>query len=239
MASATSPKHGHDPSAPGAAWLRWLPFLVLLLAAVVLWLLWHRLPERWIIHWGRHGHPDGWARKTPVNVFFPIGFGVFLCSLLEGIVVFLLAYPRRHKQGCVSPRTAVAIAVMTAESMRIIAVGFAVMFASLALLLPLWQPGRRGLLVLSLLGTFSSAIAVSIWRLWHNARALRARGLLAGLEGWNGIIYRNARDPRVWIPKIAGIGYTLNFAHGRAWLWLLACLTIPILAILTVLTQTF
>jgi uncharacterized membrane protein len=114
-----------------------------------------------------------------------------------------------------------------------------VVFASLALVLPLWQPGHSGLLVLSILGIVSSALAVSMWRLWHNAQALRTRGLLVGLEGWNGILYRNIRDPRVWVPKIVGIGYTLNFAHRRAWLWLLALLTIPILAILTVLIQAF
>lgn len=239
MGPPLSHKHDLCPSLQGHAWLRWLPFLVLLLSVIVLWLVWQRLPERWVIHWGRHEHPDGWARKTVLNVFFPIGFGIFLCSVLEGIAVFLLAHPQVGKQGSVPPQTAAAIAALSAEGMRIISVGLAVVFASLALVLPLWHPLRSSFLVLSLLGIMLSAIAVSMWRMWHNARVLRAHGLPEELEGWNGIIYRNARDPRVWVPKIAGIGYTLNFAHRRAWWWLLAFLAAPLLVLLMVMRQMF
>lgn len=237
MAPATSFQHDFRPSRQ--VWLRWLPFLVLLLSTLALWLVWQRLPERWVIHWGWHGHPDGWARKTVVNAFFPIGFGMVLCSVLEGITLFLLAHPPVGKQGRVPPYTAAAIAALSAESIRIISVGVAMTFASLALVLPLWQPRHSGLLVLSLLGTLGSAIAISMWRMWHNAQILRAHGLPEELEGWNGILYRNARDPRIWVPKIAGIGYTLNFAHRRAWWWLLALLTPPLLALLLAITQLF
>ena len=212
----------------GKPWLRWLPFLVLLLAAIILWLAWHHLPERWVIHWGRHGRPDGWVRKTPLAAFFPIGFGVFLCGVLEGIAVFLLAYPQLGKQGRMPPHTAAAITALSVEGMRIISVGFALLFATLALALPLGQPVRSEWLVLSLFGLIFAAIAVSMWRMWRKAQVLRARGLLMGLEGWHGMIYRNARDPRLWVPKIAGIGYTLNFAHRRAWWWLLAFLSFTI-----------
>src|SRR5262249_51987643 len=46
---------------------------------------------------------------------------------------------------------------------------------------------------------------------------LERTGRLGGLEGWNGIIYSNPRDPRLWVPKISGYGTTLNFAHRGAW----------------------
>jgi uncharacterized membrane protein len=49
---------------------------------------------------------------------------------------------------------------------------------------------------------------------------LERTGRLGGLEGWNGIIYSNPRDPRLWVPKISGYGTTLNFAHRRAWIML-------------------
>jgi uncharacterized membrane protein len=203
----------------------------------VLWWQWPHLPSRWTIHWGSHGQPDGWATKTVVNAFFPLGFGIFLCSLMEGVVMFLLAYPRADRYLHVSPQTVSAITVMTAESVRIISVGFAVMFVSLALILPLGQPRHAGGLVISILILLSIGLAISMWRLWHNTRVLRARGLITGLEGWNGLIYRNAQDPRVWVPKIAGVGYTLNFAHGRAWWWLLALLALPLLAIFMTIIQ--
>lgn len=27
----------------------------------------------------------------------------------------------------------------------------------------------------------------------------------------------NSADPRIWVPKASGLGYTLNFAHPMAW----------------------
>jgi uncharacterized membrane protein len=33
--------------------------------------------------------------------------------------------------------------------------------------------------------------------------------------GWLDV-YVNARDPRLWVRKRRGIGWTLNFAHARA-----------------------
>jgi len=61
-------------------------------------------------------------------------------------------------------------------------------------------------------------------------RRLERTGQLGGLEGWNGFIYSNAEDPRLWVPKLSGFGATLNFAHVRAWLILGAILALPLTA---------
>ena len=39
-----------------------------------------------------------------------------------------------------------------------------------------------------------------------------------------GVFYAAPADPRVWVPKRLGLGYTLNFAHRASWLWMLAIL---------------
>jgi uncharacterized membrane protein len=46
---------------------------------------------------------------------------------------------------------------------------------------------------------------------------LRCEGKIDELEGWNGIFYQNPHDERLWVPKITGLGYTVNFAHPAAW----------------------
>src|SRR5438105_1683788 len=74
--------------------LRWLPFVILLMTTVVLWLMWDRIPERWPIHYGLNGQPDGWAAKTPASVFLPVGFGLLMCGFFELLIKFNLAYPR-------------------------------------------------------------------------------------------------------------------------------------------------
>jgi uncharacterized membrane protein len=66
-------------------------------------------------------------------------------------------------------------------------------------------------------------VLATVWAAWSLKsvhRQLGRAGQLGGLEGWNGIIYNNPRDPRLWVPKISGYGTTLNFAHRRAWVML-------------------
>ena len=66
-------------------------------------------------------------------------------------------------------------------------------------------------------------VVVTVWAacsLKSVHRELERTGRLGGLEGWNGIVYNNPRDPRLWVPKISGYGTTLNFAHRRAWVML-------------------
>jgi uncharacterized membrane protein len=121
--------------------------------------------------------------------------------------------------------------MLTAEFIRVISLALAIVFAGLALVLPFGQPVRSGRIVLSVLLILVMAIAFGMWRMRRGARVLQARGLFAGLEGWNGIIYSNPQDPRIWVPKITGPGYTLNFAHRGAWLWLLAILAVPLLVV--------
>jgi uncharacterized membrane protein len=63
-------------------------------------------------------------------------------------------------------------------------------------------------------------MAWAVWSLKSVHGGLEPAGRLGGLEGWNGIIYSNPKDPRLWVPKISGYGTTLNFAHRRAGLLL-------------------
>jgi len=55
---------------------------------------------------------------------------------------------------------------------------------------------------------------------WHN-----------DISNWKwGIFYYNAEDPRIWLPKrVPVMGWTLNFAHKAAYLWILILLLLPLL----------
>lgn len=50
-------------------------------------------------------------------------------------------------------------------------------------------------------------------------------------KGYGTLLYRNPEDPRLWVPKLVGIGWTLNFAHPTAWL-VLGLLLLPALVVL-------
>jgi uncharacterized membrane protein len=49
-------------------------------------------------------------------------------------------------------------------------------------------------------------------------------------EGWRGagMIYFAPEDPAVFVPKLRGIGQTLNFARPMAWVFLIAILVAPL-----------
>jgi uncharacterized membrane protein len=45
------------------------------------------------------------------------------------------------------------------------------------------------------------------------------------------MIYVNPEDPRIWVPKRVGLGWTLNFAHRLSWVMLILLLA-PVLLII-------
>ena len=50
-------------------------------------------------------------------------------------------------------------------------------------------------------------------------------------ENWKWRVFYHCReDSRVWVPKKPKwCGWTLNFAHGRSYVWLLVLLSLPVL----------
>ena len=43
-----------------------------------------------------------------------------------------------------------------------------------------------------------------------------------------GMFYKNANDPSVWVPKRTGMGWTLNFAHALAYVYLALIIIAPL-----------
>ena len=51
------------------------------------------------------------------------------------------------------------------------------------------------------------------------------------LEGHHALYYANGNDRRLWVPKVTGMGWTINFSHPLAWPMLALLLAVPIVAI--------
>ncbi len=112
------------------------------------------------------------------------------------------------------------------------------MFVYIGLALPLFRPVSSLRIVGFMLVVIAGAIVIGMIRLQRGVSELKRAGH-KGLEGYHGVIYRNPDDPRLWVPKLAGVGYTLNFAHPWAWPVLLAILSIPLTVILIVALGRF
>lgn len=229
--ASSSLNHQSSGQRASGAWLRWVPFLLLLLVAVVLLLLWSQLPARWPIHWSLDGQPDNWVNKSLLVVFLPVGVGLGICLIFELLNLIILRNPQLGKNQNVSPEAAHAIAGRMVEFLRLIEIAVALVLSALAIALPLLRPARPFGFVAFTFGVLLVAVVIGVWRLVRLARELKASGKFAGLEGWNGLTYRNPHDPRLWVPKITGLGYTLNFAHRRAWPLLILFITLPLIIV--------
>ena len=188
--------------------MRWVAIGALVAAGVLLAVFWGDVPDRWISHWGVHG-PDGWATKTPVSAAIPLGIG-----LLSWLLFDVLACGTARATGGL-PRELTAV---VATVVRAVGLAIALVCAALTLALPLLQP--RSSLPIAVGVPLVIAVVVGstmVWA-WRETRRLRAAGVTLP-EGYTGVFYSNPRDTRLWVPKLAGVGWTITSpiaARGRS-----------------------
>ena len=125
---------------------------------------WPDLPDRWVIHWGPNGEPDGWATRTPLLVFLPLLAGGFVCGLLEVLATVVIKRPRVRSGITGSPEGAAKIAAVTGEIVRMISLFVAALFAIIAVALPLFTPQTPLLII----GAALRAIVLPA-RHWHHS----------------------------------------------------------------------
>ncbi len=221
------------PSSNSAA-LRWLPFLVIAAATVLLIVKWDSIPDRWITHWNARGEPDGWSEKTPFGVFLLIGFGLLLCLLIEAIASYISRIRKPGHGHKASPQAVAAVAAATAAFVRIVNLTMSLLVAYIAVKLPLFPSTSPVPVIVAAFGSILIALVFGFMRMKRVQEDIRSSGKEDEFEGWNGVLYRNPKDPRLWVPKLIGIGYTLNFAHRWAWPVLISMLSIPLIVVLVI-----
>jgi uncharacterized membrane protein len=201
--------------------VRFAPLAILAAAAGWLTLRWDALPERWVIHWGPRGVPDGYASKTFGGVFGPLLFGVALALCLELVAVLIERASRTRL-----PRLARAYG----DLVRWVSMGQSGAVAVIAILLPSSTPPSPRLLIGLSLGALAVALVAGGLGLSAAARRMAAEGHPLP-KGYGPFLYRDPEDPRLIVPKLVGIGWTFNFARPSAWL-LLGLLLLPVLVAL-------
>jgi len=196
----------------------WLPLAPMIFATVYLALHWSAIPPRWVSHWGRGGIPNGWSTKSITGVFGPFLIAFVLLAVFEGIGA-LVRLQSRDKNG------GEALGDAVTSLIRFILTAAIGLISWLAAALPFGveEPTRIifiGLAAIILAILFGAVRVVNATKSFANVRKL------PGYE--NGLYYKNRDDPRLWVPKIIGIGTTLNFAHPWAWPVFLALTLGPI-----------
>jgi len=219
---------------PGGWSLELGPFVILLVIAIYLHLHWTAIPERFPVHWGIDGRPNGWSARTPVGVYGPLVFGAALVAGLS-----MLAYGISHMA---RPNTATGgTAADFAHRMAIFLVGvefFLVAIFSMVGLLPF--TGNPGVVPIVIL-TAAILVSTIFLRGWlsHTRDALRQNpGDGTPDACWKyGLFYFNPDDSALFVEKRVGIGYTINFAHASAWFVIALTLLVPLGGIFLALSQ--
>lgn len=184
-----------------------LPPLLLALAALALVVGWNQLPPAWPIHWGLNGQPDGWAQKSWGSAFMPLGMGLGMWLFFE----LIAWYTETRSTDQLSPADSRRLSVATANLVRWTASAMAAVMAFVSAVLPFHpELGASRFLPGLILGGILGAIGVGL------LAYLRLLGQLTLPPAYKGLLYNDPHDQRLWVPKLLGAGYTINFGHPHA-----------------------
>jgi uncharacterized membrane protein len=235
---------------PGGWPCQALPFAALAGAALYLRSRWDSLPERFPVHWGFDGRPNGWSTRSLTGVFGPLLITALVAAAMALLAGWQLRSVRQIRAGGVAG--AAERHQHQAILWALLGVEYLLTLTSIwASLLPLRAGAPNGqpagapeivpLLVLSVAVLLAVLLILAHFgqggaRLAGAAAAIEAEPPAAGPIGdrspdscWKGgVFYYNPEDPAVWVEKRFGIGYTLNFGRAAAWVFLILILLLPL-----------
>jgi uncharacterized membrane protein len=234
----------HEVHLPGGWMLQVVPFALLAGGALWLHLHWDQIPDRFPIHWGVDGQPNGWATRSFAGLYVPLLTGAILCAGMGFLAYALLRWSRRIQvSGAAGERerrfrhTVVSVLVAAEYFLAVVFVW--------AGLLPLSRSansptGITPILALALVYTLVvTSLLIRVGQGGSRLTAASTPGAAAPVGDrtadryWKlGLVYINRNDPAVFVEKRFGIGYTLNFGHPGTWLFLAVLVIITVLVIL-------
>ena len=184
-------------------WLGWAlpPFAFPLATALYLHAHWDQIPDRFPIHWGASGQPNGWAHRTAGGVYGPLLFaaGLMLLMLLLGLAMY---YGSRH-----SPQMLSVLKILIGVTYFL-----GLLFSGIGLLPVLTI---SPMVFVALVPVFVVALLVYSFKCATDPAMTTET---TPDECWTlGSVYYNPRDPAIFVQKRIGFGYTFNFGHRLSW----------------------
>ena len=191
---------------PRFAWLAAGPFVILVTAALFLYLNWSRIPARFPMHWGPSGQPDRWVERTTKAVYGPLLFGAELCAWF--LIMALAGWfgSRRSRSRPVMLGGVIGIEYL-----------FALIFALIPLQAPLSIP--VWVIVLSPMAILIPLITTMTNKMSEITEPVDP----TPNECWKGaILYFNPNDAALVVQcRHQVFTYTFNFANPWSWVLLL------------------
>ncbi|MHA2787624.1 DUF1648 domain-containing protein [Corynebacterium sp. S7] len=217
---------------------RWLYLLagIFVLAAVLLYVFWDRIPDPMPTHWGFSGQPDNFEAKTPSTVFWMVAAGGIPLGVIAPMVVYATHYQAKHAHEGLPRKTVDEVnrARATANEMVPLLAKFMLVITALVI----------GAVTFGLLGFFSGPLltvlviaGIVLVLVWFVRGLMAAQRRVVELVGpdeitshmrW-GMFYYNPDDERTMVEH--GLGTTLNWARPGSWL-LMGMILIPVVLLI-------
>ncbi len=213
----------------------WLEMMIVLLTITpfaVLFFYYSQLPDIVPIHWNAAGEADGFAKKDFSSVYFisilAATLQVFLLILKQDIIQARFRVPAEQAEKIISLKEISLRANVGIVDWCRLNIGIllgTVALLVLSLILPV--AALLNILTWTSLVILLSGIAFYIYRMILVNRKIKS---LTGqitfqtadeMQGWtDGLFYYNRQDAAFMVEKPGGVGYTINFAHRKAILYL-------------------
>ena len=239
LATPLKPRHLRDFSNFG---LELAVIALTIIPFAILAFYYPNLPDVVPIHWNAAGEADGWAKKDFSSVFFlPIlaaFIQIFWIILKQDIIQARFRVPAEQAEKVLSLKEISLQANVGMVDWCRLACGVLLGTVALLVLSTIAPPpvaSALNILVWANLVLMLSGMAFFIYRMILVNREIKA---LTGqvtfqtadeMEGWtNALFYYNQKDAAFMVEKPGGVGYTINFAHKRALLYL-GLISLPVI----------
>ena len=178
--------------------------LILTGAAICLLTRWQSLPLQW-----PSGRPYQLTHRNFPEAFGPLLIGVVLWIAME--IMLRLIQRRQDAHVGLAP-----LREVTEVTVRLVTFSVCAGLSLFATLMPTATCPQRGWLVLFMLSAVLVAVIAAMILLRRAVRIVKSSEHAALVQHYNGFFYNNPDDARLWVPKILGIGWTINVAHPKA-----------------------
>jgi uncharacterized membrane protein len=201
--------------------LQMMYFVFLAISAAYLILRWHDIPDRYPVHWSSLNAPNGWEERTVGDVFWPL----FMAAMIGGII-FLGATKYEN------------VLLKIVLILLVYFIGFSLEFSAV------WFPFRSettmpiGFIVAMIIGAviFNLLLVIAI-AFSMSDKELSIKNISEDrrpyYSKWG--FYRNQSDPDLWVPKLYGIGWTINLGLTKGRVIALALLIVPLAIIAAII----
>jgi len=174
----------------------------------VLWVVYLQtvstLPDLVPTHFDALGHPNGWTPKAALPwVIF--GLPLFIWGTTTAVAIF-------SSRAAEDPAKARALAM--APMRGGLGLGLCALMAALLL-----APTRGTGVIFAGLGVLLAFLALGIGMMIRDMKHVTPNVTGRQFYKW-GLFYVNPDDPKIWIEKPVGVGWTLNFARPASWFFL-------------------